>query len=1299
MTYFNNHNHTALSNAALGFPDVVNKVPELIQKAYDLELEGFTITDHECISAHIEALKYYDSMQKDRPFKLALGNEIYLMSEEEDKNNRENINHTPYYHFILTALDTEGHKQIRKLSTKAWLRAYTYKGIMRRPTYYSDLKEIIVPNRGHVIASSACLGSYLDKLILAWKQNNDENAEIKARQFIRWCEYIFGKGNFFLEIQPCNQDNKEQQIVNTTLSDFGKEYSIPLIVTTDSHYLSKDTAFIHETFLKSKDGDREVSEFYATAYMMAADELRNYLKLQFTDDKIDEIFANTMLICDRIQEYDLEHTPVIPQIPSDKIPEFKIEHKFKEFYDKYPEFSYYAHIDNIQDKYFFYRIEQALIKLILNKGKDVETYIARLEDEFHELRLISEAFNSSMASYYTTMSKIIELVWEADSLSMPSRGSGCGFLVCYLLEITQIDPVPLGDYMPFWRHLSAERGVEIADIDNDSQASRKEAIAQAIKGYFGEDKVLNVATFSKLTSKTAIEKACKGLGISDDVAGYLKSLIPVERGKIWSLTDCLNGNKKKDRKPIKELITEFNKYDHLKECALGLEGLIVNRGLHAAGLTISNDPYVDSVAAMKSPNGVPCTCYDLIDSEYCSQVKVDMLTVIAADKIRKTMDLLVEHGHMEWQGSLKATYWKYLHPDVLEYNNPEMWDMIRSIYSVFQFDTQVSVRALNQTHPKSVMDLSAANSLLRLMAPDGQEQPIDKYARFKEDINNWYKEMDEYGLNKEEQEVLKKHLSSSYGMCDSQERTMLLSMDKQVSGFSLKQANKLRKSIARKDAKVLEETRILFYDSCEEMGTRKELADYVWNVLFAMSFGYSFSQLHSYAYSVIALQELNLNYFYPPVYWNCACLTVESQTDETNDKGGNTNYGKIAKSIYKMRSYSIFVQPPSINQSEVSFTPIEETNSILFGLGGIAGINQSIAQEIVDGRPYTSFKQFYDYFSNKEQTQITKSKFIALIKAGCFDEFNTDRVHIMKQLCCYDTDLKTSLTTANLPMAIKMGVNIPKEYLSPYAFKRYVLSKQNFYCNDPKFKSKKHYIIDDRAMNYFMNNCISELTEDKDYYYENDRLIVVDKSLEKVLKTDIKSLEKVLNTQEVIDDFNKKTLRQNYESMIKGNENPKHWAMEAVSFYPDGSHELENINFEEYNISHFSDLPEEPQFIEKSFRGRTWKQYDISRICGVVLARNDNNHLVDILTPDNEVINIKFNGGQYAYYKQTIGEDKNWFAKGQLVAVSGYRRGEDSFVAKKYKNSIFKHTVMLITDVYENGTVNFQLERDGVEEQ
>lgn len=1286
MSYFNNHTHSEYSNALLGFPDVVNKVPELIQKAYDIGLAGFSLTDHEGISAHIQALKYYNSMQKDRDFKLALGNEIYLMSETEDLGNRNNENYTPYYHFILIALDTEGHEQIRELSTRAWLRGYMRKGIMRRPTYYSDIEEIIKPNQGHVIASSACLGSYLDKMILKL-QNGDKEEGKNIYQFVEWCLSVFGKNNFFLEIQPCKSSNKEQMTVNSFLWGLSEQLKIPIIATTDAHYLSKDTAFIHKTFLQSKDGDREVDEFYATAYLMGEDELREYLKLQFTDEQINTIFQNSMIIYERVKEYQLEHMPVIPQIPKDKISNFKIKHEFREYYSKYPDFGYYANVDNLHDSYFFYRIEDALCRLIVSKGKDLETYIARLNKEFHELKIISEAFNSSMASYYTTMSKIVELIWGADSLSMPARGcftkealvwtkyglktlnnvdtddevlsadgnfnrvlntweyeieeelieityerqgsiyykhpnrctkdhkilclhngaiqyqkateitvndyvclpkikhkgatnfkfdlltylqkflglysfknvdytwdenyiyektqinhryqysphwcgnhlsgsrsfyqklssgsvqrnikncclldeffentpfksiedyikycnkrkyairkikryidadekfncfiglmlgdgyisfnkgcfmlainnskshhknifnrkiiedishkiglktveikssnknlsqifiysrfftwflteilfkssanqlktfpkwvleqpkeklrwlyigmlksdgsinlktnkwnfdntslslislmkylsnlfnsnvlaidyreshpdsrnekwiakssyklrgvitekksdiienenywflpvhsvkllpkqketvydltiennpsytihnmcvhnSGAGFLVCYLLEITQIDPVPLGDYFPYWRHLSAERGVEIADIDNDSQASKKEDIIQAIKNYFGEDRVLNVATFSELTSKTAIERSCKGLGISDETAGYLKSLIPVERGKIWSLKDCLEGNKKKGRKKITEFINEINKYEHLKESALGLEGLIVNRGVHAAGVCIGNEPYVKSIAAILSPKGVPCTCYDLYDAEFCGQVKVDMLTIVASDKIRVTMDLLLKYGHLKWQGSLKDTYWKYLHPDVLNYNDSKMWDIIKSIYSVFQFDTPVSVKALNQTSPKSVMDLSATNSLLRLMAQDGGESPIEKYTRFKNDINNWYHEMTEYGLNQSEQDCLKEYLNDAYGIADSQEKIMRLSMDKRISGFNLKQSNKLRKSIAKKDPKVLEETRVLFFDSCEKLGTRKEMANYVWNVVFAMSFGY-----------------------------------------------------------------------------------------------------------------------------------------------------------------------------------------------------------------------------------------------------------------------------------------------------------------------------------------------------------------------------------------------------------------------------------------------------------------------------
>ena len=472
MSYTTLHNHSSYSNASLGFPDSINKYDKLIQSAYDLGLNGIAITDHECISGHVQALKYYQSMTKDRPFQLILGNEIYLLSEDEDsfmngtalpfdENGNDNYyanNETPYYHFILNALDNEGHKQIRELSSRAWYRAYTYKGLMRRPTYYSDLEDIIRQNQGHVVASSSCLGGVIPHAILAQNYERANNA-------IQYFDDLFGHGNFYLEMQPCYQSNTEQMTVNKYLWDIGHKLDIPCIVTTDSHFMNKEQAFAHKVLLNAKDGGdaRETDEFYATAYLMGEEELRGYLLNLFSQEQIDELFENTNQIGDRVQGYSFEHAPMIPQIPIENIPSFTIEHRYKQYYDKYEDFKYYAYIENLQDSYFFYRIEKALYELVECKGKDIETYIARLNSEFHELKLISEAFNDSMASYYTTMSKIIELIWETDSLSMPARGSGAGFLVCYLLEITQIDPVPLGDYFPFWRHLSAERGVEIAD--------------------------------------------------------------------------------------------------------------------------------------------------------------------------------------------------------------------------------------------------------------------------------------------------------------------------------------------------------------------------------------------------------------------------------------------------------------------------------------------------------------------------------------------------------------------------------------------------------------------------------------------------------------------------------------------------------------------------------------------------------------------------------------------------------------------------------------------------------------------
>ena len=461
MSYFNNHNHSEYSNALLGFPDVVNKLPALIQRAYDLGLSGITITEHEGISSHIQALNYYEKMQKDRPFTLGLGNEIYLLTEEEDLANRDGADN-PYYHFILTALDTEGHHQLRELSTRAWQRAYK-KSIWRRPTYYSDLEEIIKPNQGHVVASTACLGSRIDRLLLE-EYENGRHMEMAFEEIMR-LKSIFGRENVYLEVQPAKSNDTDQSHVNTLMWQLHRKTNVPIIPTTDSHYLSKDTAFIHSVYLKSQEGDREVDDFYATAYLMGEDELKEYLRIDFTDEQINKMLDWSVELGNRIKGYDIRHDPIIPQIPERHIlSNFKCSHYFQSYYERYENFGFYADSTRpLHEQYFFYQIEQGLKSKVEAKGKDIEAYIARLDEEWKELRIISEQLNTSMASYYSTMSAIIELIWEAGSLAMPARGSAAGFLTCYLLEVTQIDPVPLGDYMPSWRHLNHERGVELPD--------------------------------------------------------------------------------------------------------------------------------------------------------------------------------------------------------------------------------------------------------------------------------------------------------------------------------------------------------------------------------------------------------------------------------------------------------------------------------------------------------------------------------------------------------------------------------------------------------------------------------------------------------------------------------------------------------------------------------------------------------------------------------------------------------------------------------------------------------------------
>jgi DNA polymerase III subunit alpha len=1307
------HCHTDRSNIRL--LDSTNSVKDLILTAAKLNYKGVAITDHECLSAHVQAIKLTREFKQKgeipQDFKLILGNEIYLVDSLEEVRDNYKSGVTKFPHFLLLAKDKEGHEQLRILSSKAWENSFWTGTMERVPTVKKDLEEVVKNNKGHLIASTACLGSEVNIHLLAIREAERDNDEEKIRyhktklhEFILWCIDIFGQENFFIELQPALSD--EQIYCNQKLIKIADYYGLKRIVTTDAHYLRPEDREIHKAYLSSKEGEREVDDFYEACFLQTIEEIyerMNYLPKEI----VEEAIKNTELIGEMIEDYTIEHDPIIPKID---LPEFEVRHIFKPAYDQYEYIKKMAYSDNEQDRYMIKLIEDGFQENIpynvLTKEK-FHQILNRINLELGELWEISQRLNQAMSSYYITVREIVNIIWDdecgGNSLVGSGRGSAAGFLINYLLGITQINPLEYGIEMPHWRHLHKSRP-ELPDIDIDTEGSKRQQILQALRRHFGEDRVLQVCTFGTEGSKSALLTACRGLGIDVDTAQYLTGLIPFERGQNWSLSDCFFGNEEKGRKPVKELINEVEKYPRLKETALKIEGLVNKRSIHAGGVIIFNEPYYKSNAMMKAPNGTPITQFNLGDSEALGNVKFDLLTIEALDKIRATLDMLLEHGEIEWQGSLRKTFNKYLHPQNIELNDPKLYEMLGSgeVMDLFQFSTEVGHQAAIKVKPKNLLETAAANSLMRLMS-EGGEQPIDTFIKYKNDISLWYEEMRSYGLNDEEIKVMEDHLLKLNGVADTQESVMLLSMDKRIAGFDVKWANKLRKAIAKKDQKALEEAQNKFFENGKALGNRDEILNYVWNVQIKRQLGYSFSILHTLAYSVIALQELNLNYKFNPLYWQTACLSVnagsseddedeilEDVNDDEEKKNKSTNYGKIATAIGNIQKRGIKVDLPDINKAGFGFTPDLENDSIIFGLKGINGIGDDVVNTIIQNRPYKSFDDFIERMFNTGL--IKKSQVIQLIKAGCFDSFG-NRVDIMKKFISLIYEPKNKLTMANFKMLMENNL-IPEEYnicVRYFKFKDYISKRVYKTINKPKDK----FLMLDQIATPFFNE---HFTDESVVGYEQGNLIISENKFKKEYDKKMEAVKKWINSKEALQLLNKKLFMNEWKKYCDGSISK--WEMDSLSYYYH-EHELAKVNKEKYGIVNFFELPEDPKVVDTyMWRGRKMNQYEIVRIAGTVLDKNKNKHTITLLTTDG-VVTVKFYAGAFSHYNKQISQnkgekkevlEKSWFTRGNKLLISGFRR-ENQFIPKVYKNSIYQHTVALINDVDEYGNLSLTLER------
>lgn len=704
------------------------------------------------------------------------------------------------------------------------------------------------------------------------------------------------------------------------------------------------------------------------------------------------------------------------------------------------------------------------------------------------------------------------------------------------------------------------------------------------------------------------------------------------------------------------------------------------------------------------------------------------------------LDLFAEQGLIEKKETLKETYESVIGIYNLERDNQDMWEMVwnHKIISLFQMEKQSGIQGIALVHPSSVDDLAVLNSVIRLMAQEkGAEQPLNKFARFKNNIQDWYDEMYHYGLTDEEIKILEPILLSSYGICESQEKFMQLVQLPACGGFDLTWADRLRKSIAKKNPAAYEELTKEYFQNMEEKGLSKSLCTYVWGVLVATSRGYGFNASHTLAYSLIGLQEMNLAFKFPTIVWDCACLisdsggsedeekedeeiiidndeeiyynemeefTEEDNEDDVEDsyeeedcdgqdvtvmvmkdgkkkkkKNNKVNYGKIATAIGKFQQEGIKIAPPDINSSSFTFSPDIQNNIIKYGIKGITKIGKDVVKNIIENRPYNSIEDL------TSKIKITKPQVVNLIKSGAFD-FLGDREQVMKDYILSISDQKKRVTLQNMKMLIDFKL-LPIELdfeCRVYNFNKYL----------KKHKVGSFYGLNEIALRFYEANFDMDLLKPTKDEYE---FYILQTEWDKIYQ---KNMDKVrpyvkAHSQELLKQINDRLVSNMWNKYCLGSLSK--WEMDSMSFYFH-THELQFVDFETYGWKDFYELPEQP-LIDRviNIKGKQVPLFKIERIAGTVLDKNKTKKTVTLLTPQG-VVTVKIYGAVFTHYDKQISErgadgkkhviEKSMFARGNKIVVSGIRR-EDSFVAKKYARTPW-HLVEQITEINEDGTVELK---------
>ncbi|MCL2438039.1 MAG: DNA polymerase III subunit alpha [Coriobacteriia bacterium] len=893
MSFVHLHTHTEYS-----LLDGAAKVKPLIARAKELEMPALAITDHGYMFG---AIDFYQQATA-AGIKPLIGCEIYFTPNSrfvKDQNNRT------LYHLVLLARNNEGYQNLMKICSHAGTEGFYY-----RPRVDS---EILEKYSSGLIATSACMYGAVSSFI-------EQGDPAEAR---KWAEYyagVFDPGCFYLEIQNHGGSTRSgvtQKQLCDGISSLAHEMGLGLVATNDIHYVNEGDDTMQDYLMCIGSGGRTLDD---TNRMKAYKELHMKSRAEMEEAIGDYAGAydNTLDIA-KACNVELDFSKAI--LPVIEIPEEKTEREhLRELC-----------VDGLKKRYGTDDVPQESLD--------------RLD---FELDIVAE---KGFCAYFLIVSDFTRWALDRGIAVGPGRGSAAGSIIAYSLDITDLDP--LEHDLLFERFLNPERS-EMPDIDMDFEPRRRDEVINYVREKYGESRVTQVITYSKLMAKQAVRDIARIMDKPFGLGTKINAQIP--------FLTSINGAMEKNPK-FKELYKGDEEAKIVIDAALSIEGYIRGEGVHPCAVIISREDITEYAP-------VKIDTKDKDDSLVITQYDGETL----ADMGLLKMDFLGLRNLSVIEDAIKAiekNYDRLIDKNEIPLDDPKSFALLTRAHTagVFQVESSGMRALLRRMRPTQFADIVAVLALFR--PGPLQSGMVDDFVQRK----HGQREVTYYD------ERLKPILEDTYGAIVYQEQVMLISME--MSGFTAAEADKLRKAMGKKILEVLTPMREKWVNGAVERGYDGTMASQLWEDILPFA-EYAFNKSHSAAYGLTTMRTAYLKAHYPGETMAAVLTSKLGKTDE------------LTRYIQECKDEGLAVLPPDVNKSDIYFfnNPGE---GIRYGLAGIKGVGEAVAESILADREENGpFENLYDFVNRAEAKVSNKRVVEALIKAGAFDSTGYPRKQLFR---------------------------------------------------------------------------------------------------------------------------------------------------------------------------------------------------------------------------------------------------------------------------------------------------------------